>query len=78
MSANTRSLTPNASQDQNAARALPRAVRHLPDDGSPPTSQDLAGKLLGILAVLFLLAGVAGYFFGNLLPGMLGVPAVGG
>jgi len=30
------------------------------------------------ILVLGAVAGVAGYFFGNLLPGMLGVPAVGG
>ncbi|HEX9161520.1 MAG TPA: IPT/TIG domain-containing protein [Thermoanaerobaculia bacterium] len=44
MSANTQPLT-----------ALPRAVRHLPNDGSHPTSQDLAGKFLGNLVVLLLL-----------------------
>ncbi|HEY7525322.1 MAG TPA: VIT1/CCC1 transporter family protein [Candidatus Limnocylindria bacterium] len=30
------------------------------------------------ILVLGAVAGIAGYFFGNLLPGMLGVPAVGG
>jgi VIT1/CCC1 family predicted Fe2+/Mn2+ transporter len=30
------------------------------------------------ILVLGAVAGVAGFFFGNLLPGMLGVPAVGG
>jgi len=56
MSATPQRLTPNASLDQNAGRAVPR-VAHLPDHGSRPTSQDLAGKLLANLAVLLLLAG---------------------